>query len=170
MNINNTAVDVELRADAATIGVFPPIATLVPHSDTMLLLDSVIAADAESLTATRTIRTDCLFFDANVGGIGSWVGIEYMAQAIAAHSGFGASLHGGKPKLGFLLGARSYTAHEPLFALGALLHIHVQCQLVSDNGLGSYQCHITVADKTVASATVTVFQPDDASQILSGSL
>ena len=76
---------------------FPDIRSLLPHSGTMVLLDRVVAADADSLCAEVAIRPDSLF--CNADGVGAWVGIEYMAQAIAAHAGYLARLRGDAVKV-----------------------------------------------------------------------
>ena len=60
----------------------PDIRSLLPHSGPMVLLDRVIAADEESLCAEVRIRENSLF--CNADGVGAWVGLEYMAQAIGA--------------------------------------------------------------------------------------
>ncbi|MES2740481.1 MAG: hotdog family protein [Pseudomonadota bacterium] len=149
---------------------WPEIATLVPHSGPMLLLDRLISADADDLVAQLTIGAHSQFFDG--AGVGSWVGIEYMAQAIAAHAGYGALLRGEPVKVGFLLGARRYEVKRERFATGSVLHVHVHRAMQGDNGLGAFECRIEeigpepLAD--VASATVTVFQPDNVHDFLQG--
>jgi predicted hotdog family 3-hydroxylacyl-ACP dehydratase len=54
--------------------------------------------------------------------------------------------------------------------LAKVLHIRVQRILQSDNGLGAFECTIKSADQVdgaeLASATVTVFQPDNATEFL----
>jgi predicted hotdog family 3-hydroxylacyl-ACP dehydratase len=157
----------------------PPIASLVPHSSSMLLLDRVVAADADSLQAEVDITAQTLFADAN--GVGSWIGVEYMAQAVAAFAGLvahnagadtgtqtraaaGASLS--PVKVGFLLGSRRYTASRGYFALGSTLQIHVLKLLQAENGLGSFDCSITDGEERIASATLTVFQPPDLATFL----
>src|ERR1051325_2359742 len=65
---------------------FPDIRSLLPHTGRMVLLDRVIAADADNLCAEVTIRRDSVFFDGS--GVGAWVGIEYMAQTIGAYAGY----------------------------------------------------------------------------------
>ena len=84
----------------------PDIRSLVPHAGAMLLLDRVVSADADNLLAEVRIRSDSLF--CNGDGVGVWVGIEYMAQAIAAWAGYIARSRGEPVKLGFLLGTRRY--------------------------------------------------------------
>lgn len=149
---------------------FPGIGELVPHSGAMVLLDRVLSADAENLCAEVTIHAGSVFYDAPSAGVGSWVGIEYMAQAIAAHAGYLARLAGAPVKIGFLLGARRYEAQLPLFVDGSVLQVHVQQALQGENGLGAFECRIEMARAVLAQATITVFQPEDAKQFLQESL
>lgn len=146
--------------------IFPALATLVPHSGPMLLLDRVVAADAEMLCAEVTIRADSQFCDGRE--VGAWVGIEYMAQAIAAHAGYSAQLRGEPVKPGFLLGSRRYHSDVPGFAVGAVLTVRVQRALQGDNGLGAFDCSIAQQgiDAVLASALVTVFQPPNVNEFL----
>jgi predicted hotdog family 3-hydroxylacyl-ACP dehydratase len=113
------------------------------------------------------IRPDSLF--GSVNGVGAWVGLEYMAQSIAAFAGYTASLRGEAVKPGFLLGARRYECTLPMFSPGSLLRVHVRRLLQSDNGLGSFQCRIEHEEQEVATATLTVFQPADAAGFIKGS-
>ena len=144
--------------------VMPELCHLVPHSGSMLLLDRVLAFDSESLSAEVTIRPDSLF--ATPQGVGSWVGIEYMAQAIAAYAGCQAQQRGEAVKIGFLLGSRRYEAACPHFAQGSVLQIEVHRALQGENGLGAFECKIWHSDSQLAKATVTVFQPPNVDEFL----
>ena len=146
---------------------WPDIRSLIPHSGAMVLLDRVIAVDEESLCAEVRIQPDSLFCAAS--GVGAWVGLEYMAQTIAAFAGYTAYLRGEAVKPGFLLGARRYECTVPMFSLGSLLRVHVRRVLQSENGLGSFQCRIEHGQEEVATATLTVFQPVDAADFVKGS-
>jgi predicted hotdog family 3-hydroxylacyl-ACP dehydratase len=141
---------------------WPDIHTLVPHADPMVLLDRVIAADEESLTTQLTITEDSLFLDEK--GVGSWIGIEYMAQTIAAYAGYQSSLKGEPVRIGFLLGARRYETSCSYFPLGSVLQIHARRVLQNENGLGAlgaFECQICdINSVQLANATVTVFQPE----------
>lgn len=147
---------------------YPDIRTLVPHAGPMVLLSRVIAVDEETLCAEVTIGPDTLFCDGQ--RVGAWVGVEYMAQAIAAHAGYAAHLLGNPAKVGFLLGARRYECSCPSFALGSVLHVHVQRVLQGENGLGAFECRIDYANDpsgiAAATATITVFQPENVSEFL----
>ncbi|MTW11537.1 3-hydroxylacyl-ACP dehydratase [Pseudoduganella eburnea] len=149
----------------------PDIRTLVPHGGAMCLLDRVLASDAETLTAEVAIHEASMFYSPEAQGVGSWVGIEYMAQAVAAHAGWLAKRDGGTVKPGFLLGSRRYSTHSPLFANGQVLQVKVKMEMRGDNGLGAYECSIADTGKAgqeLASATLTVFQPDDVNKFLHG--
>jgi predicted hotdog family 3-hydroxylacyl-ACP dehydratase len=143
---------------------WPDIRTLVPHSGPMVLLDQVLSADETHLCAAVTIRHDSLF--CGPGGVGAWVGIEYMAQAVAAQAGYVAQQRGEPVKIGFLLGARRFECKQPAFAPGSVLQICAEQVLSGDNGLASFACTISEQQEIIASATVTVFQPDNANEFL----
>lgn len=147
----------------------PDIRSLVPHTGAMVMLDRVISFDQESLCAEVRIHADSLF--AGADGVGGWVGIEYMAQAIAAHAGYAARLRGEPVKIGFLLGSRRYECHRSTFALHSVLRIHVLRVLQAENGLASFECRIEDVEKNIlATATITVFEPADAKNFLKESM
>ncbi|WP_371874836.1 ApeP family dehydratase [Pseudoduganella albidiflava] len=152
-----------LAQDAATL---PPVADILPHSGQMVLLDRVVSVGDDDLCAEVVIRPDSMFCDGTA--VGAWVGIEYMAQAIAAHAGWLARRRGDAVKVGFLLGSRKYEAGVPAFDVGSVLHVHAHRALQGDNGLGAFECRIDAGGNTVATATVTVFQPDNVNEFLSG--
>lgn len=143
------------------------IRSLIPHAGPMVLLDRVISVDEDSLCAEVSIRSSTLFCGPD--GVGAWVGIEYMAQAIAAWAGYTAQLRGEPVKLGFLLGTRRYESSRPIFVLGSVLRVHVQRLFQNENGLGSFECFIDNEEGRIASATVTVFQPPNVDDFLQGS-
>lgn len=141
----------------------PDVPSLLPHAGAMVLLDRVIAADDESLCAEVTIRSDSLFCTAD--GVGAWVGLEYMAQAIAAYAGYIAYRRGEAVKIGFLLGTRRYECERPFFSVGARLRIRIRRVFQSENGMGSFECRIDDGSAQLASVTLTVYQPVDDAQL-----
>jgi predicted hotdog family 3-hydroxylacyl-ACP dehydratase len=133
----------------------------------MVQLDRVVSADEESLLAEVRIRSDSLFCSDR--GVDAWVGIEFMAQAIAAWAGYTAWLRGEPVKLGFLLGTRRYECSRPIFAVGSLLQVHIRRVFQDETGLGSFECSIDDEQGRAATANVTVFQPSNANDFLRGS-
>jgi len=143
------------------------IRRFLPHSGVMVLLDRLLEVGPEELRAEVIIRPDSMFCEGH--GVPAWVGVEYMAQAIAAYAGYSAQLRGEPVKIGFLLGTRRYEASRPAFAVGRLLTIYVHRMLQADNGIGAFECRIDAGSEQLASATITVFQPADAAVFLEGS-
>ncbi|WP_051710781.1 ApeP family dehydratase [Andreprevotia chitinilytica] len=143
----------------------PTIAELVPHSGPMRLLDAVLALAPGEIVAGVTPRADSLF--CNTGQIGAWVGIEYMAQAMAALAGWEARERGEPVKPGLLLGTRKYVCHVSGFALGEPLSIHAKHDFAAGNGMTMMACEIRAADgKLLAEATLSVLQPDNFDTLL----
>jgi predicted hotdog family 3-hydroxylacyl-ACP dehydratase len=133
----------------------------------MLLLDRVVSVDAESVCAEVRIRKDSLFYVD--GGVGAWVGLEYIAQAIGAYAGYHAALRGEAVKIGFLLGTRRYECVRPAFALGSVIRVRAKRVLQTDDGLASFDCSIDDESGRLGGASVTVFQPADPDKFLDGS-
>jgi predicted hotdog family 3-hydroxylacyl-ACP dehydratase len=131
------------------------VAEVVPHAGRMLLIDEILDYSSNSLTACVTIRESSLFLTDNV--VPAWVGIEYMAQTIAAWAGVQARLRGEPVKVGYLLGSRHYQASQPAFTLGDTLTIVVNKQY-HEGELAVFDCRISGAQVSV-SATLNVFQP-----------
>lgn len=142
---------------------------LIVHRDTMSLLDRVVSSDESSLQSVATVSEDNPFVLEQ--GLPAWVGIEYMAQSVAAYAGVGAKKLGEAAKIGFLVGTRKYQCTGPLFALGSELQISVRELLMGDNGLGAFECEIRGqapdGSDVIASANLNVFQPDNIDDILS---
>ena len=66
----------------------------LPQSGAMVLLDEIGFHDDKRFVAVTTIRESSMFYrpasDPLMGGLAgvpSWVGLEYMAQAVAAWAG-----------------------------------------------------------------------------------
>ncbi|MGJ8648596.1 MAG: ApeP family dehydratase [Marinomonas colpomeniae] len=143
------------------------VAELVPHSGRMSLLTRVVDHGEDWLSAEVDIKADSMFSDKL--GVPSWVGLEYLAQAIAAYAGLQERQHGGTPKLGFLLGTRKYTSSKEYFSIGSTLTIKVIENLQADNGLGTFDCTLHSSDDCEASARLNVFQPENADEFLKDS-
>ena len=144
----------------------PPILELVPHAGPMSLLDRLIAVEGERLSAEVVVPADGLF--SHAGGVGAWVGIEYMAQAVAAWAGWQSRQMGEAPRIGLLLGTRRYRCEVARFPAGQRLRVDIERGYQADNGLGQFDCRIGADGKELASALLTVFGPKDPSAFLNG--
>ena len=143
-----------------------PIDAYIPHRGAMRLIDRLVEHDADSVVVETRVPFDGLFLEA--AGMPAWVGIEYMAQAIAAWAGVKAQVRGEAPKIGFLLGTRRYTCTRAHFAHGLVLRIEARREVMGDNGLGVFACRIFDRGEELVAALVSVFEPDDAGVFLQG--
>lgn len=131
---------------------------LIPHAGNMMLLQRVIEFEPEKLVAEVVVRDDALFGDEL--SVPAWLGIEYMAQTVAALGGMKRRLAGKPINLGFLLGTRRYQCNVDRFAVGASLTVSAE-HLIQDQGLGVFDCRID-AEGIAAAAKLNVYQPDAA--------
>lgn len=139
------------------------IAPFVPHQGRMCLLDRLLDVGEEHLRATVTPRADDLF--ASTAGVPGWVGLEWLAQAIAAWAGVQRMIGGDPPAIGFLLGTRRYQCALPYFTFGQPVSVDIFLDFRADNGLGAFRGQLLDNDdQIVAQAMLNVFQPtsDDA--------
>jgi len=133
----------------------PPIEELLPHRYGMLLGERVVSWDAASATVSASPSAEGWYAEA--GGMPSRLGIELMAQAIAAHVSIVAWSKGEPPKKGVLLGARAYRATQPYFAVGSELIVKATRAFSDETGMGAYDCTI----ENAAKARILVFEPPD---------
>ena len=147
--------------------LLPPIEALLPHRGTLLLLDRVIEFAGATATAECTPRSDAWYADAQ-GNMPAWIGIELMAQTVAAHVGLQKSAAGLPPRHGALLGTRRYNSAVPGFRAGEVLRISATMRFRDAGGLGAYDCNIARGGEQIATATVKVFEPGDFQAFLEG--
>jgi len=148
--------------------VFPAVDDVLPHRGTMRLVDEIVACSEDAVTVLASVDSQAWYADAR-GAMPSWIGIELMAQAIAAHVGLIAMRAGGRARPGVLLGASRYEAHAPSFERGARLRIEAKELLKSEQGHGAYECTIAAGERCVAQAVVKVYQPTDFQAFIEGS-
>ena len=135
------------------------LAKILPHKEPMILIDDIIdySPDEKWLRSRVTITEDCMFYDKDLNGIDSVLGIEYMAQTIGCYAYYRRQLS--EPKIGFLLGTRLYNNAISKFELGKTYEILVKEIFTAE--IYSFECFIYNEEKDeVASATINVYQND----------
>ncbi len=91
---------------------------LVPHRETMLLIDQLLTYDRDqgSGRISAGIAPDTVFCDRGISGEDNFleevVVLEMMAQAYACLRGYEDRLAGKPPSLGFLVGVRHFAAQR----------------------------------------------------------
>jgi predicted hotdog family 3-hydroxylacyl-ACP dehydratase len=146
--------------------LFDSIEDLVPHRAPILLLKEILRWDEISLDASVDVSASWIFADVR-GEIPSWIGIEYMAQAISALAGITANLESRPICLGFLLGTRSYAASVTHFKPGQEILVSVQQELRDDaDDLVLFNCEIFIDSISIVKAQIKGIQPKDTEVIL----
>ncbi|XXF09211.1 hotdog family protein [Pseudomonas sp. D2-3] len=138
-----------------------PVAELVPHAGNMILIDEVLAFGADHIDTRLVVRPGGLFSQTD-GSLPAAVGIELMAQSVAAFAGCHAREQGLPVELGFLLGTRNFTCNVDRFPAGSTLLIHANRSLQDDNGMCVFECRLE-GPGILVEARLNVFQPCDVS-------
>lgn len=140
--------------------------TILPHKIPMVLIDDIKEYSIEEnwLESIVTITENSMFYDENLKGVPSIVGIEYMAQTIGCYAFIQRKQE--EPRIGFLLGTRLYNNALEKFSLNKTYTIRVS-EIFSDNSLFSFSCLIFDEDKEeVASAMINVYQGENMEEVL----
>jgi len=148
-------------------GDFPyPVEALLPQSQAMCLLDRVLEAGEDHVVIELTVRDDGLFSTPD-HKVPAWVGLEYMAQAIAAYSGYQRKCRGEGIGLGFLLGTRHYRCSVDSFPCGTSLRVRAEKVFDAANDMSVFNC--TLEGLNIhANSTLNVLSPKDSKQFLAG--
>jgi predicted hotdog family 3-hydroxylacyl-ACP dehydratase len=119
---------------------FPTVEELVPHSDSMLLLDWVLEHESDFTICSATADSGAHFADPG-GSVPSWVSLEYMAQCAAVHGGLADRNRDKAPRPGLLLGSRRLLLHTDTLPTGQELHVTARHHRASA-GLVAFDCSI----------------------------
>jgi len=136
---------------------FPPVAELLPHRGTAVLLDAVLEDSQDAIRARVRIAPTHPYFEPG-RGVPVWVGIELMAQAIAAHAGLAGRRSKGAPKKGMLLGTRRFEASTAYFAEGVELDVEARREFGGDGEIAACACSIVSGGETLATATIIIVE------------
>lgn len=146
------------------------IEEVLPHEHPMILLDTLDKYNDNSGFCSVTITHDSNFFDTQTLSVPSHVGIEYMAQGIAAYANAHERDANAPTAIGFLVSSRKFKVFVPDYALGCKLSIFVEKLYKEDNGLSAFDCNIKCGDQLLAQAKINVFQPEDPASFLKESV
>jgi predicted hotdog family 3-hydroxylacyl-ACP dehydratase len=134
--------------------------TLVPHKGKMLLLSRIIEYDLEkrTLKSEYDIEPSCIFYDADLGGVPSWVGFEFMAQSISALSGFAARTKGEPPKVGVIMSVTNIEFFCPVIVSKAVIDISEEIQL---DKIFTFNCSVYSGNTLSSKGQLTVMDIDN---------
>jgi len=144
-----------------------PIDDLVPHARPMLLLDEILEADEKHCLCAVTIRADSMFLGER--GVPAYIGLEYMAQTVAAHGGYHSHTNREPVRTGFLLGTPRLETGCAHFPLGSVLEVSAEAAF-RDEELIRFTCGIRDRQhgKQLQTAAISIFEPRDLDRYLGG--
>jgi predicted hotdog family 3-hydroxylacyl-ACP dehydratase len=129
------------------------IAGLIPHAGAMCLLDGVVAWDDDRIRCVSDSHHDPANPLRAGGRLPAVCGIEYAAQAMAAHGGLKAR---GRPRTGFLASVRDVACHrERLDDIEGRLVVEA-VSVMGDGNRMIYEFRLWVGDVEVLSGRATV--------------
>lgn len=143
---------------------YPPIEELIPHAGEMVFLSSVLEHAEDRTVCLVEIDRQALFRSED-GSVPAWIGIEFMAQCIAAHAGLVAQARKTRARVGFLLGSRRVTLHVPRYSRGQRLWVTAAQAWGRSAGMVAFDCRIEgEGGGVLAEARLNCFLPDDAEE------
>ena len=146
------------------------IEEVIKHRKPKRLVDELISFDEDSACVLVNVNEESEFYQAERRGVPSYIGIEYMAQCIAAQAGANELASGGDIRLGFLLGTRKYKPNCTFFTCGETLQVTATRLLADAAGLSVFECTIVAKNQQeiiLAQAKINVYQPDNAADYVS---
>lgn len=152
-------------ASAAARGVVvirhEELARLIPHTGAMCLIDSVVSWDQDAIRCQTTQHRSPANPLRSRGRLGAACGIEFAAQAMAAHGRLCAG-PGGRPQHGYLASLRQVDCRcERLDTFAGDLIIDVE-RLAGDERQALYAFVLRSADVELLSGRATVILEADA--------
>jgi predicted hotdog family 3-hydroxylacyl-ACP dehydratase len=136
------------------VSEFPPIEHLLPHAGAMVLLDAMLAWSPGRARCRLVIRPGAPFV--RDGVVESVVGIEYMAQAVAACLGYEALVGGGGVRVGMIIACKRFDAYAEHLRVGDELLVDVEA-LQGNDTLSHFNCKLTRGDALFAECVLTLF-------------
>jgi predicted hotdog family 3-hydroxylacyl-ACP dehydratase len=133
----------------------------------MILIDRMIDATDAGSVCEVTIGPQTLFI--GPGGVPAFVGLEYMAQAVAAYGGYKSHLAGEPMAIGFLIGTPQLKTYCQFFCCGQTLQIQVT-HIWGNHELRQFHCmiHDALTAKLLQQAELNIFKPHDLQSYLHG--
>ena len=147
---------------------FPPVADVLPHRGPMVLLSRILEHSEQHTVCAVDIRADALFVEP-AGTVPAWIGLEYMAQCVAAHAGLRARARGEPVRTGFLIGSRRIDVRTSSFRVGQTLTV-VATHTWGEQEAAAFACTLLDADSRtiLVEGTLSVFRPRTLDGLLDG--
>ncbi|MDO4434121.1 MAG: thioester dehydrase [Alysiella sp.] len=128
------------------------VASLLPHSGKMVLLERITDYSEQHLLAQAHVHEDHILL--RNGVLPCIAGMEIMAQGVAAWAGCHAHNAGEAVRLGFLLGTRKLNLFTDVIPIGTQLQIKVKVSTQDQNGIGVFDCELYWIDAPIDKRTI----------------
>lgn len=140
------------------MSAWPATVDVLPHRPPMVLVDRIVSHDATQTVCALDITSFTPFLCDGV--VPAWVGVEYMAQCVAAHAGLLAHARGETVRPGLLIGARSVDFHVDGFTVGQTIVVH-GVHVWGERTLASFECTLTDdrSQRRLARGVLSVYSP-----------
>lgn len=138
---------------------------VLPHSGAMCLIDRIDGYGDDWIESSVQVPPQSVVHSTRAG-VPAWIGLEYMAQTVAAYSGIEMRQRGLQPSVGLLIGTRRYQAQLPHFEPGWWLRVRARMLMRDESNLVVFDCHILRQDQILASAEVKAYRPDNIQDFL----
>lgn len=139
---------------------FPPVAAILPQRGPMMLLSAVLDHSAQHTVCAVEVGADNPGLAAD-GTVPALMGLEYMAQGVAAHAGLRGWAQGEGPRVGFLIGARRLDFRSRAgFRVGQRLIVHVT-RTWGEEEFAMFACRLVdgATQAVVVEGNLNVFLP-----------
>ena len=141
----------------------PDVQAVIPHSNSMVLLDRLESYSSESLSASVNLEKQTIFHDAR-GRLPSYVGLEYVLQAASAYAGMKRYLLGLTPLIGLFLGTRNCFVSRPYLPSNGRVLVSVS-SVFSEEPIGVFDAKVTLGHEVYLEGRIKAIQPRDEKEL-----
>lgn len=132
---------------------FPPIATLLPHGETIRMLDTLDAWSDGFVQCSTQVRPDSPFV--KNGALSTLITLEHLAQTVAAYLGYEAHLRGKNPSIGMVVACRDFELSRASLQVGEALRIRAT-MVQGDIERSQFHGEVWAGEERVASGILTL--------------
>lgn len=142
---------------SSNLGTCPPLADLLPHAPAMIFLERIVEYGPESIVCEVIPGTRDADY-AEHGMLPTAMGVEYMAQTVAAYAGLHSETEA-RGRVGYVIAVRALTLTVPHFEPGQVLAVHAHRQWGEDR-IARFKTSIECEGQQLAAAFLSVYRPD----------
>lgn len=126
----------------------------LPHRGAMLLIDSILRVDKTSVETVTTIDAERAELFGFKGDVGSYLGVELIAQSAAFPLIFESSE--GKEHAGMIVQVRSFESYVVLPQPNLVLRTQCEVELVLDGKVASVKGAVFQGERCLCAAVLTL--------------